>query len=152
PLFPSTRIEIGPSRQFVALGGCPRIAIFSQPEAYVQYSKDELGGKGIFGQPPRPHMVRVNIDELGPYPAAFLGDDLMERFVRTTTFLAIDYLADGAHEDARKCLKNVSLAMETEKSPRNGFQDLLHLQKLWGQIHKAIADSENHQIQELMLE
>ncbi|MCD6150302.1 MAG: hypothetical protein J7J70_01420 [Deltaproteobacteria bacterium] len=103
-------------------------------------------------QEPRPNMVRVNIDELGPYPAAFLGDDLMERFVRTTTFLAIDYLADGAHEDARKCLKNVSLAMETEKSPRNGFQDLLHLQKLWGQIHKAIADSENRQIQELMLE
>ena len=97
-------------------------------------------------------MVKVNIDELGPYPAVFLGDDLMERFIRTTTFLAIAYLADGAHEDAKECLKNVNLAMETEKNPRNGFQDLLHLQQLWVQIHKAIADSKNCQIQELMLE
>ena len=82
---------------------------------------------------------KVNFEDLEPYPAVFLGEDIMDRFFRTTNLLAIDYLARGKTEDAMECLKNVAIAKKAHDKPRDSFEALIELQKVWEQMHQAIA-------------
>lgn len=92
----------------------------------------------LMEQVPIPNMNKVKIEDLGPYPAAFLGEDLMERFLHTTNLLAIDYLARGQNEDALECLENIAVAKRTLDSPRDSFETLLRFQKDWEEMHENI--------------
>lgn len=62
----------------------------------------------------RPNMTRVEPHELDPYPGEFLRGDLLE---------------------------NVAVARDAEENPRDGFANLLELQRLWERLLNAIADS-----------
>lgn len=107
----------------------------------------------LLEQVPMPNMDKVNFENLEPYPAAFLGEDLMERFLQTTNLLAIDYLARGCSEDAMECLKNVAIAKRALDKPRDSFDELIQLQKVWEQMHRNIeADSKcRKRMQDLMI-
>ena len=85
------------------------------------------------------NMDRVDLEDLEPYPASFLAGDIVDRFFRTSNLLAIDYLVRGYSEDAKECLKNIAIAKSAYENPRDSFEDLLHLQEVWEQMHQAIA-------------
>jgi hypothetical protein len=93
-------------------------------------------------QAERPNMSRVELEDLMPYPGFFLGEDLMERFYGTSSLLAIEYLAKGCNREALECLENIAIAKRLQDSPRDGFLNLLELQKLWQGLHETIAASE----------
>ncbi len=107
----------------------------------------------LLEQVPMPNMDKVSLEDLEPYPAVFLDEDIMDRFFRTTNLLAIDYLSRGQTEDARECLENVAIAKEAHDRPRDSFTALVHLQEVWEQMHKGISQNKTcrERVRELLV-
>lgn len=82
-------------------------------------------------QRPTPGMVKVEAEDLDPYPGEFLKEDLKERIFRSNQMLAIEFLHKEDKNGALECMKNIYLA-QTEALPKEDpFENLLRLQKLW---------------------
>lgn len=60
----------------------------------------------------------LSLEELQPYPGAFLGDDLEERTIKTNELLIREYESKGDALGVRECQANIAMA---EKNP---FQEI----------------------------
>ncbi len=90
-------------------------------------------------QEPMEGMSHVSVEELDPYPGAFLKDDLEEKIARACTILADQYQTEGKEDSARETLKNIDI-MRGEALPReNAFHQFLHIKKLWEKMMEFTA-------------
>lgn len=56
--------------------------------------------------------AELDLEELMPYPGAFLGEDLEERIIKTNELLMCDYEAAEDEEGARQCRATIAMARE----------------------------------------
>lgn len=85
-------------------------------------------------QEPRKDMVPVSVEELEPYPGAFLGDDLEDKIERACGILADYYRAQGSGVDADETLKNIEIAKGPAVPEKNVFLEFLNMKGLWEEM------------------
>jgi len=76
----------------------------------------------------------LSLDELQPYPGAFLGDDLEERIIKTAELLRREYGSQSDREGVRECENIMSIARE---NPFGDFDTRSWLEKItahWQQV------------------
>ena len=96
--------------------------------------------KKLRSQSPQEGMVKLKVQDLDPYPGAFLKDDLNELIFKSNQMLALKYLQVGDIEGSQQCQRNILLA-ETDALPRfNPFEKLLYLQKTWQKLMSFITE------------
>lgn len=93
-------------------------------------------------QEPHPELVRVSPLELAPYPGNFLTDELEEKAYRSHTLLALEYLAAGDAEGARRTLDNLHLLQQENTCRENAFRSYLDLAARWQKMQTWLADPE----------
>jgi hypothetical protein len=93
-------------------------------------------------QEPHPELVRVSPLELSPYPGNFLTDDLEEKAYRSHTLLALEYLAAGDVEGARRTLENLHLLQREKTCRENAFRSYLDLATRWQELQTWLATPE----------
>jgi len=93
-------------------------------------------------QEPHPELVRVSPLELAPYPGNFLTDELEEKAYRSHTLLALEYLAAGDVEGARRTLENLHLLQREKTCRDNAFRSYLDLAARWQELQTWLADPE----------
>lgn len=84
-------------------------------------------------------LVKINAEDLDPYPGEFLKDDLEERIFRSNMMLAIDYVEEGDKEGALECMKNIYLTQSETLSPHDPIEGLLDLQKRWKNLTEYLS-------------
>jgi len=90
-------------------------------------------------QEPMEGMSHVSVEELDPYPGAFLKDDLEEKIARACTILADQYRAKGKEGSARETLKNIDIVRGEALPRENAFHQFLHIKKLWEKMMEFTA-------------
>jgi hypothetical protein len=93
-------------------------------------------------QEPHPELVRVSPLKLAPYPGNFLTDELEEKAYRSHTLLALEYLAAGDAEGARRTLENLHLLQQEKTCRENAFKSYLDLANRWQELQTWLADPE----------
>ena len=76
-------------------------------------------------------MVRIQAEDLDPYPGAFLRDDLEEKSSRASAVLAKLYREKGKEAEAKEALRNIEIAGVKAAPEFNVFNHLLRLQQSW---------------------
>jgi hypothetical protein len=93
-------------------------------------------------QEPEKDMVRVSVEELEPYPGAFLGDDLEDKTERACRVLADHYRAQGCEADAKEALKNIEISRGQAVPEKNAFHQLLRIKRLWEEMMHFTAQED----------
>jgi len=93
-------------------------------------------------QEPGPGRVRVSAGEFKPYPGNFLAGDLPRRAYRSHTLLALDYLARGDADAARRTLENLVLMEELENSGAGVYREYLATVARWQELQNWLAGPE----------
>ena len=89
---------------------------------------------------PQEGMVKLKVEDLDPYPGAFLKENLDELIFKSNQMLALKYLQEGDINGSQQCQENILLA-ESDALPRfNLFENLLSLQKLWEKLMSFLAE------------
>ncbi len=86
-------------------------------------------------------IFEVKPEELDPYPGVFLKDDLEEKMFRASEILSLEYLSDGRGEDSKECLENMKFAQEKSFLKGNPFENMIELQRKWGELMDLIEQS-----------
>ncbi len=76
-------------------------------------------------------MYYVRVEELDPYPGAFLREDLEEKIYKASHALAEYYKEQGLDDDAKEALKNIEIANEYEWRKKDPFLHFLNLKNDW---------------------
>ncbi len=105
------------------------------------YSREKL-----LAQKPRKNLRKVEIEELDPYPGAFLKDDLLDKIYKTSVLLALDYLSKNDREGFEKALENIAVAKYDAKPDFDPFEWYLDQNEKWQELTSLISDDEYFQI------
>lgn len=84
-------------------------------------------------------MRRVTLEELMPYPGAFLGPDLDDKIFKTCTLRAIDALARGEHDEYERWVENISVARFEAVPDFDPFDDYMDRCARWRELVAFIA-------------
>jgi hypothetical protein len=88
----------------------------------------------IENQKEKKRMIRVEPEELDPYPGCFLKEDLEEKIEKACKLLSREYLDQGDKRASEEALRNIELA-GTDAVPRlDPFDNLCNLQKRWQRL------------------
>lgn len=74
------------------------------------------------------NLVRVDPEDLDPYPGAFLKEDLEEKIYRSSMMLATQYLAENDPASAMEAMQNIYLAKHDAQPVFNAFRAYLDVQ------------------------
>jgi hypothetical protein len=98
------------------------------------YCREKLRGQTRQGG-----LTQVNVAELRPYPGNFLGDDLEDRAYRSHTLLALEYLAAGDGDAARRTLENLVLMQQVLDAGATAFGNYMARVKAWRELQAWLA-------------
>jgi len=85
----------------------------------------------IRDQEPVEGMVCIQVEDLDPYPGAFLKDDLEEKISQASAVLAKLYGEEGKEAYAKEALRNIEIAAVEAAPNFNVFNHLRQLQQSW---------------------
>jgi len=91
------------------------------------------------------------MEELEPYPGAFLRDNLNEKIMNTSISLFQEYMEQGAGEDGIEATRNIKIASEYENSLKDPAMDFVFLQRKWKKLMNWLAD-ERHNLKKALPE
>ncbi|MFQ5575061.1 MAG: hypothetical protein ACE5E0_05505 [Terriglobia bacterium] len=98
--------------------------------------------KKLRSQRPVSGMRKVSIEELHPYPGAFLGDDLPDKIFKASTLMAMDYLARKDMAGYEKSLNNLAVgAFDVEAPEGTAFDWYLGYREKWERLMESVAAS-----------
>ena len=80
------------------------------------------------------NLVRVDPEDLDPYPGAFLKEDLEEKIYRSSMMLATQYLAENDPASAMEAMQNIYLAKHDAQPVFNAFRAYLDVQTEWERL------------------
>jgi hypothetical protein len=93
-------------------------------------------------QEPGPGRMQVTPEDFDPYPGNFLKDDLPLRAFLSHTLLALDYLAQGDAESARRTLENLILMDRLEHGGAGVYRQYLDTVTRWRALQSWLAQPE----------
>ncbi len=90
----------------------------------------------IESQVEKPNMIKVEPEDLSPYPGEFLKSDLEDKVFKTNLILALDYLSNNKIDECKATIKNIHLAKYDAVPKDNIFNEYLKTQNDWSNILK----------------
>lgn len=90
-----------------------------------------------------PEMRKVTLEELMPYPGAFLGPDLWDKIYKTCVLGGLDALAEGDETTFRRWMETIGIARFEAVPEFDPFDDYVERCARWRRLVKVLStDSE----------
>ena len=94
------------------------------------------------GQEPIPGLSYVTVEELDPYPGAFLKDDLGQKVKGASELLAEYYRKKDNMSYATEALKNIDIMVNEVNHQKDAFKRIVHIKEQWEAMMKFVATPE----------